>query len=202
MTVTFTAAHRPPVGYAVSCGCDEATARAPRYGAWRDAQDAADRANTAADARRPLPGCATPETCPEYPLYAEEVDPDGRVPDVTVSSINAVGVLEALGVSLAAEPDAVESEALEGGMPLEAPEDGVVVPIAVVDACGELPVEDFRARVLTALGLAPEDPGVPGIQLGRTYVGGRPAGYLQRRLQDLYALADWCAAHGRDVAWY
>ncbi|MFF9492729.1 hypothetical protein [Streptomyces flaveolus] len=56
--------------------------------------------------------------------------------------------------------------------------------------------------MLTALGLAPEDAGVSGIQLGRTYVGGRPAGHLKRRLQDLYALSDWCVAHGRDVAWH
>ncbi|MEU3704718.1 hypothetical protein AB0E82_20815 [Streptomyces anulatus] len=201
MTVTFTAAHRPAVGYAVSCGCPEATERAPRYGDYRDALDAAVRA-TAAPTRAPLPGCDLPEVCPEYPLHAEEVDPDGAVPWVEFSNVNAVGVLEALGFSLQPDPDGAACDALEDGLPLDTDGAGTVIPIAVVNACGELAAYDFRGRVLTALGLAPDDPGTPDLRLGRTLLLGRPAGYLQRRLHELHALADWCAARGRDVAWY
>ncbi|MDJ0465004.1 hypothetical protein [Streptomyces sp. H27-C3] len=201
VSITFTAAHRPPVGYAVTCGCDGATVRAPRFGDYRDALAAADRAS-AAGTRDALPGCDLPETCPEYPLHAEDVDPDGPVPWVNFSNVNAIGVLEALGFPVQPGPQDEACDALEDGLPLEADGPGVVIPIAVVDACGELPAEDFRGRVLTALGLAPEDPGRPDIRLGRTLLLGRPAGYLQRRLTELHALADWCAAHGRDVAWH
>ncbi|MCZ0983988.1 hypothetical protein O1L60_45320 [Streptomyces diastatochromogenes] len=68
MTVTFTAALRPPAGFVVGCGCPEATARAPRFGAFQDAQEAADRANAAParDARSPAarcPWCARSTRC-------------------------------------------------------------------------------------------------------------------------------------------
>ncbi|GAA1111454.1 hypothetical protein [Streptomyces javensis] len=202
MSVTFTAAHVPPVGHAVSCGCPQATLLAPRFGDYRDAQAAADKANARPGARRPLPGCDHPDACADYPLVADEVDPDGVVPWVDFSSVNAVVVLEALGFQLAPDTDDVASDLLEPGLPVEVPDDALVIPVAVVDAWGQVSAEDFRARVVTALGLAPEDPGVPNIQLGRTFVGGRPPGYLQRRLRDLYELADWCAVHGRDVAWH
>lgn len=145
-----------------------------------------------------------PDVCPEYPLLAHDVDPDGSVPGVGLANANAVGVLEALGFPLRpdGEGDAAGCDALEASLPAEAPEDGVVIPVAVVDAYGQLPAADFRARVLLALGLAPVDPGRPDVRLGRTVLVGRPAGYLQRRLRDLYELADWCAARGRDVAWH
>ncbi|MEJ8654774.1 hypothetical protein WKI65_43750 [Streptomyces sp. MS1.AVA.3] len=202
MSVTFTADQQPAVGSAVTCGCPRATLLAPRFGAYLDADDAAARANAAPGVRRPLPGCELPDVCPEYPLYAEEVDPDGEVPFVNISSINAIGVLEALGFPLAPDAEDAGCDALERGLPLEVPKNAVVIPVAMVDAYGQLPAEDFRARVLTALGLAPQDPGLPDFELGRTLIGGRLAGYLQRRLRDLYVLADWCAAHGRDVAWH
>ncbi|WP_435245092.1 hypothetical protein [Streptomyces tendae] len=199
MTVTFTAAPRPPVGYVVSCGCAEATARAPRYGTYSDARLAADRASAAAGARQALPGCALPDVCPDYPLHADEVDPDGEVPFVEFSNTNAIGVLEALGLPFGGGEDV---DALEPGLPDDVPDGATVIPIVVVDAHGELPAADFLARVLTALGLAPEDPGLPDLQAGNAFVGGRPAGYLQRRLLDLHGLADWCAARNRNVAWH
>ncbi|MFF2571055.1 hypothetical protein [Streptomyces sp. NPDC058084] len=200
MSVTFTAGLRPPAGFAVGCGCPEATLRALRFGDYRDAQDAAARANAAPGTRGPLPGCAMPAVCPEYPLHAEEVDPDGIVPYVNVSSVNAVGILEALGLAPASE--AAGYEALEPDLPAQVPADAVVIPIASADAYGQLPTADFHARVVTALGLAPEDPGVPAYRLGRTLVGGRAAGYLQQRLRDLHELSAWCATRGRDVAWH
>ncbi|MFH8294985.1 hypothetical protein [Streptomyces sp. NPDC018059] len=201
MTITFTAAHRPPVGHAVSCGCPGATVRAPRYGDYQDALAAAALAS-AVSTRAPLPGCELPEVCPEYPLHAEEVDPDGVVPWVEFSNDNAVGVLEALALPFRTGSEDGACDALEDGLPLEAVGAGAVIPIAVVDTQGELAADDFRGRVLTALGLAPGDPGRPDVQLGRTMLFGRSAGYLQRRLRELYVLADWCAAHGRDVAWH
>ncbi|MEV1042324.1 hypothetical protein AB0J01_37780 [Streptomyces sp. NPDC050204] len=200
MSVTFTAALRPPVGYVVGCGCAEAVARAPRYGTYADAREAADRANAAPGTRRALPGCALPAVCPDYPLFADEVDPDGEVPCVNLSNANALGVLEALGLPVGG--GGADADALEPGLPADVPDGTTVIPIVVVDAYGELPAPDFLARAVTALGLAPEDPGVPDLQVGCTLVGGRAPGYLQRRLLDLYGLAAWCAAHGRDVAWY
>ncbi|MCZ0983989.1 hypothetical protein O1L60_45325 [Streptomyces diastatochromogenes] len=119
---------------------------------------------------------------------------------MNVSNANALGLLEALGLSLG--DTAAECDALEPGLPAEAPDGATVIPIVVVDAYGELPAPDFLARVVTALGLAPEDPGVPDYRIGATLIGGRPAGYLQRRLLDLHELAAWCAAHGRAVAWH
>lgn len=199
MSVTFTAALRPPMGYVVGCGCAGVTARAPRYGTYADAQQAADQATAAAGTRLALPGCTLPAVCPDYPLYAVEVDPDGEVPFVNLSNANAIGVLEALGLSFGGGEDA---DALEPGLPADAAEDATVIPIVVVDAAGELSAPDLLARVVTALGLAPEDPGVPDRRAGSTLIGGRPAGYLQRRLLDLYDLAAWCAAHGRDVTWH
>ncbi|WP_333745996.1 hypothetical protein [Streptomyces sp. IBSBF 2950] len=202
MSVTFTAAHVPPVGHVVTCGCTQATLLAPRFGDYNDAADAATKANSRPGVGRPLPGCNDPEWCAQRPLYADEVDPDGDVPWVDLSNVNAVTVLEALGFTLGLDSDDVACDLLEPGLPVDVPDDAVVIPVAVVDAWGQLPVEDFRARVLTALGVAPEDPGVPDLQIGRTFIGGRPPGYLQRRLRDLHALADWCAVHGRDVAWH
>ncbi|MEU5900416.1 hypothetical protein [Streptomyces venezuelae] len=201
MSVTFTAAHRPPIGYAVSCGCPKATSRAPRFGDHQDAQAAADRASTART-RTPLPGCDLPQICPDYPLHAEEVDPDGPAPWVEFSNINAVGVLEALALPFRTGSQERACDALDGGLPLGTGGPGTVIPIAMVEAYGQLAADDFRGRVLTALGLAPDDPGTPDLRLGRTQLLGRPGGYLQRRLRELHTLADWCTTHNRNVTWH
>ncbi|MEU6647697.1 hypothetical protein [Saccharomonospora sp. NPDC046836] len=199
MTVTFTAATAPAVGFVVTCGCDEATTRAQRFDDYRAAQAAADQTNAAPDQRGPLPGCSMPTVCPEYPLRAEPIDPDGTAPLINISNANAVVVLEALGSP--SQPTAPGHQDLEP-FPDEVPGNGVIIPVTVVDAYGELAAEEFLGRVLTALALAPEDAGVPDIQFGRTHLGGRPAGYLQQVLRNLHDLAAWCATHERRVVWH
>ncbi|MBV7255155.1 hypothetical protein KQH21_30925 [Streptomyces sp. IpFD-1.1] len=199
MTVTFTAATAPAAGFVVTCGCDEATAYARPFDDYRAAQATADQINAAADQRGPLPGCCMPTVCPEYPLRPEPIAPDGIPPLINVSNTNAVVILEALG--LPTQSEAADHHDLEP-FPAEVPDNGVIIPIAVVDAYGELIAEEFLGRVLTALALAPEDAGVPDIQFGRTYLGGRPTEYLQQRLHDLHELASWCATNERRVVWY
>jgi hypothetical protein len=69
------------------------------------------------------------------------------------------------------------------------------------EAWGQLPADHFLGRVLVALAVAPQDPGVPWTHSGRHHGGGRAAGHLQRRLLELHDLAQWCARNGRAVAW-
>ncbi|MEU5431380.1 hypothetical protein AB0H73_38055 [Streptomyces olivoreticuli] len=98
MSLTFTAEYRGAVAYVVTCGCGPATDRAPRYGSYDDAAAAAQE-TSGAHARAPLPGCGMPGECPQYPLYAEGIDPDGAVPEVGVHGDNARCLLVLLGLS-------------------------------------------------------------------------------------------------------
>lgn len=172
MSVLFTAEHRQAVAYAVTCGCAPATDQATPLGSYDAAVQAAQAAETSGT-RGPLPGCVLPDICPHSPLLIEPLDPDGPAPDVEANGANARLLLTALGL------DSGEGQ----------------------DAWGQMAADLFLGRVLIALALAPEDPGAPWTQSGRHYDGGRSAGYLQRRLLDLHDLAQWCAAHGREVAW-
>lgn len=49
--------------------------------------------------------------------------------------------------------------------------------------------------------LRPVDPALPAVSNGRFHEGGRPAGYLAQRLDDLSALAALAAARGGTVSW-
>ncbi|WP_331752765.1 hypothetical protein OG440_38400 (plasmid) [Streptomyces sp. NBC_00637] len=203
MSVTFHAALAVPVGYVVTCGCTEATALAAPYDTYEAACGAVQQLNALPE-RAPLPGCAMPETCPDYRLNVYELDPDGEPPVVNVSNINATRLLPLLGLSHQADDTVGEltaSGVLEAPGEQDGESQGTVIPICVVDASGQLPAEQFLGRVLLALALTPDDTGTDGYEQGRTYYGGRPAGYLQRRLLELHDLALWCAAHGRDVVW-
>ncbi|MET8768807.1 hypothetical protein [Streptomyces sp. NPDC004658] len=172
MSVLFTAEHRQALAYVVTCGCAPATEQAAVLGSYGAAVRAAEDAERAGT-RRPLPGCVLPDICPYSPLLVEPLDPDGRAPEVEANSANAQLLLSALGL------DSGKGQ----------------------DAWGQMAADLFLGRVLIALALTPEDPGVPWTQSGRHYDGGRSAGYLRRRLLDLHALAEWCAAHGREVSW-
>jgi hypothetical protein len=202
VSVTFTADWRPASRFAASCGCEQATELAARHGSY---EDALAEVLTAGSARGPLPGCEMPDICPDYPLRVHGVDPDGDTPEVNVSEHNAVRLADLLGFP-ATEPSntdpaptlcaaAREADGLPGTVP-----DPAVLPCAAGDA-GQIPAEDFLGRVLVALALTPEDAGVDGYWSGRTHMGGRRAGYLQRRLVELHDLARWCADRGRDVVW-
>uniref|UniRef100_UPI003F491EF9 hypothetical protein n=1 Tax=Pseudonocardia sp. CA-138482 TaxID=3240023 RepID=UPI003F491EF9 len=71
------------------------------------------------------------------------------------------------------------------------------------DMSGQLPADDMSGRVLVALGVAPEDEGVPAHALTpRVWDFGRRPGYLQDHLAQLAELARAARAHGYHVAWY
>lgn len=188
MSVTFTAGWRPATQFAVTCGCERATALAVRHDTYEEASVAA---LSTGPARRALPGCAMPEICPEYPLYVHDVDPEGEfTPEVNVSQRHAALLAGLLGLTAPETIDAAQTlprPAHDGGGP--------------ADDAGQLPAEDFLGRVLVALALTPEDEGVDGYWNGRLHMGGRRAGYLQLRLAELHDLAQWCVGRGRDVAW-
>ncbi|MFE1478596.1 hypothetical protein ACFW6N_32690 [Streptomyces cyaneofuscatus] len=201
MSVTFTADWRPAGHFVVSCGCERATALAPRHDTYEEALAAL----PATGSRDPLPGCAMPDICPDYPLYVHDVDSDGDIPEVNLSEPNAVRLAELLGL-LAPEPSgadttpALSATAREDrSLPGAAPD--TTGPWHAACDAGRLPAGDFLGRVLVALALTPEDSGVDGYWSGRIHMGGRRAGYLQRRLAELRDLAQWCADHGRDVTW-
>ena len=97
--------------------------------------------------------------------------------DVNMSNSNAARVSETLGFSL--DPD----------------------------WCGDMPAPDFKGRVLLALALAPTDEGMPsyehvtGPNSARFIEGARAPGYLQERLTELLALAEWAVSNGKEVWW-
>jgi hypothetical protein len=73
------------------------------------------------------------------------------------------------------------------------------------DPDGEVPAQDLLGRVLlaqTLLDVATDDEhGLPDVQDGRWFEGGRQPGYLAGRLAELHQLATWAAQHGADVWW-
>lgn len=96
---------------------------------------------------------------------------------INMSNTNAFRVCEALGIDLAA--------------------DGWV---------GDMPAEAFLGRVLLALALQPDDAGVPSTESQepggpRVIEGGRRAGYIQERLQQLHALAVHATEVYSEVWW-
>lgn len=185
MSVTFTASFVEPRFHVVSCGCEEATARAVPYGSFGAAHSAAEAANLGA--RAPLPGCALPEVCPDYPLYARPVYED-PAPETCLHEANAERALEVLGLRTGtpACPQQADADLQDG---------------AEHEASGQMDAEEFLGRVLVAVALAPADSGADGYWSGRWFHGGRHAGDLQQRLGELRLLAEWCHQRGRQVAW-
>lgn len=65
--------------------------------------------------------------------------------------------------------------------------------------------EDFLGRVLLASALTPVDEGVPAHAVPGTNARiidcGRPAGYLQDRLDALHEIATYAVAHKLPVTW-
>lgn len=118
--------------------------------------------------------CDTPDAnihC--YPVY----DTDGDM-NVHMSNTNAIRVLELLGYN------SENSDMYTGSC----------------DA------EDFAGRVMLALALTPEDAGVPAtttvLSNGPTVIdGGRSAGYLQHRLEQLSELAALARTHNAPISW-
>jgi hypothetical protein len=124
--------------------------------------------------------------------YALPVEPFDDA-DVNMSNRNAAMVLDALGL-----PSSFD--------------DGLA---------GSEDADAFLGRILLAIAMCPDDPGVPVHQMtaaetqadptvgfiagalggARVVDCGRPAGYLQDRLADLRTLAETARAHGHGVYW-
>lgn len=73
------------------------------------------------------------------------------------------------------------------------------------DLSGSASGEDLAGRISMALALSPEDEGVPAHEAvgsgARVINCGRAPGYLQDRLSDLWALAQFSIKTGRVVTW-
>lgn len=178
MSITFTAASVPVLGYVVSCGCAAVTTTAPRFGTYADAEVALagipfGTEQCAAEFRTALPGCTMPEICPDYRLRVEAVyAPEDIAPEVQVAYGHVPFMLATLGLT-------PEQEADLGGL---------MEPAALL------------GRVLVGAAVSPADEGTPATGT-RFNHGGRHAGYLERKLAELRTLAAWCAQRDRLVTW-
>lgn len=175
MSVTFQPEEAPVVGYRVA---DFAGGRAPELFDNRD--DAVAAMCAAESAGRVLPGCTDPVGITSLGGYfVDAVMTEAcQAPDVRVSNLNAVSVLELLGLAHDGE----------------------------VDLFGSCGAEEFEGRVLTALALAPADAGVPAHEAagagGATVVEcGRRPGHHQDVLGRLYEIAAWARARQRRIVW-
>ena len=72
---------------------------------------------------------------------------------------------------------------------------------------GSMPAGEFSGRVLLAQAIAPPDEGMPTHDMpaspgGLTIVyGGRPIGYLHKKLVELQQIAAWATEHETTVSW-
>lgn len=121
------------------------------------------------------------DDCFIYGIFTHAVEEGEESPKVNMSNDNSVSVLSALG--LMADTDTFEDV-----------------------CCGSVQADDFLGRILMALAVAPESAERPTIvtanENSATLIEcGRPAGYVQDRLQGLLRVAEFCRRNGRDVVW-
>lgn len=122
------------------------------------------------------------------PGVGEDGEWDFNELEVNMSNVNAVRVAETLGFRL--DPD----------------HDG--------DLFGAMDATEFMGHVLVGLALAPADEGMPAHELApgdpgrpawagdaRWIEGGRHAGYMQDRLEQLRGLAQWAVDNNAKVVW-
>ena len=112
------------------------------------------------------------ELCAAYPLICLPVE---VTPEVNVSNVNAVQILDVLGI---------------------------LVGESFSDRCsGIMSAEDFLGRVLIADAVQLEDAGVPAVQTGNLVECGREEGYLNARISELRPVAEYAAAHQLEICW-
>lgn len=98
-----------------------------------------------------------------------------ETPEVNVSNTNASAIFDILGIKVGEEFE---------------------------ERCvGEMAADEFQGRVLIAAGLQPVDAGIPAIQEGNQVFCGRPEGYLNSRIEELRAVADYATANGSPIRW-
>ena len=70
---------------------------------------------------------------------------------------------------------------------------------------GKVSADDLLGRILMAIAVAPEDPGIPAHKLpsaGAVIINcGRPENYLQKKLEQLRNLVDFAKKHNSNISW-
>lgn len=169
MSVTFTPELGPIDHYVVEC----LNCRVTHTERFATHEQALTFQRAVASATATVTGCAAEKGWCEDAATTTAAEAIGTMPSVNISNVNAVTVLDTLGVNIDGE-----------------------------ELCGGLPAEDFLGRVLTALAIAPESPEIPSYAVSPNVIAcGRPAGYLQDRLRGLHEVAEFALAHDRDVTW-
>ena len=79
-----------------------------------------------------------------------------------------------------------------------------VLGLDAVELMGGEPADAFLGRVLMAMAVSPEDAGVPAhtaVDNARWIECGRRPGYVQERLEQRHALAEFAKGLGAEVCW-
>ena len=100
------------------------------------------------------------------------LNPVYDAPVIQMSNTNAARLLDSLGYG---EPDS--------------------------ELFGSAPAAEFLGRILIALALEPADEGRPTVTEGNVVMCGTEVGYIQKRLQQLHALASWSVDHNTEIHW-
>jgi hypothetical protein len=125
---------------------------------------------------------AVTSTCDDpYCHDLKFIEPAVSEPEVNVSNLTAVELLDNLGILVGED---------------------------FSERClGSISATDLKGRVLMALALLPEDEGMPAYESSNTMFGlkvwaaPRPAGHTQNVLHRLLEVAEFALAQGRDVDW-
>lgn len=181
MSITFTTAIGPLMGWAVSCACGEGVG--PVVCNYAEAVAYLTPLVEDESLRSVLVGCEDGKLCLMYRLSLTTLE--ATPPEVNMSNNNAADIFASLG--FISDDPALAAEAAE------------------VFHGGSLDAADFLGRVLFALAISPSDEGRPSFEMPRTEGGmmaiacGRRVGYIQTRLGELHDLAQWAIANNREV---
>jgi len=112
--------------------------------------------------------------CDECRGYGIIVTPAIDAPEVNMSNVNAAYIIDLMGIEF--------------------------------DYCGSIPAAELLERIAFGEVVGGGDEGTVTVAYraegGATMVDcGRPAGYADMRLGQLREVAEWAAAHGREVTW-
>lgn len=187
MTVTFRPTDGPIDHYSVECVSCKVT-HSEKFPTW-DA--AAEFTRAVREERATVAGCkGEPYYCAEA-AFTKACETVGDVPEIGIAYINAIDLLDALGVDFRYEPTPEEAASDLFGM-------------AGFEFCGTLAAQDFMGRVLTALAVAPESAEIPSyavVGAPNSIRGYREEGYVQKYLRGLHEIAQFAIDHDRQVTW-